>query len=128
MLSSALRPVTYLAVAALFLLGVVDGGSVFLALMSVPDRAREVGHAAARAVEGQPANQHNARVAYDAAVHAANTRTLTVETKGFTLYPDGRVTLTATRTAPTLLLERIPPLRHLAQATATVTVSALPYS
>ena len=51
-----------------------------------------------------------------------------IKPKHFTLYPDGRVELTGVRTAPTLVLDRIGPLRHFAKVKATETVSASPWS
>ncbi len=48
--------------------------------------------------------------------------------KGFTIYPDGRVTLTGTKTAPTILLHRLSFLSHFAEVSTTVTVEPLPYT
>ncbi len=48
--------------------------------------------------------------------------------KDFTIYPDGRVTLTGVKTAPTLLLDRVSVLKHFTQVSTTVTVTALPYA
>ena len=48
--------------------------------------------------------------------------------KGFAIYPDGRVTLTGTKTAPTILLHRLSFLRHFAEVSTTVTVEPLPYT
>lgn len=113
---------------ALLVLALVDGGSVFLSRMSVPDQARQAGYAAAAAVENEKATPRTVRVAFDAAREDARARNISISTKSFTLYPDGRVTLTARRTAPTLLLHRIPALSHLADVRATITVTAVPFS
>ena len=51
-----------------------------------------------------------------------------MKAKSFTLYPDGKIELTGARTAPTLLIDRIPALRHYTQVKATKTVTALPFS
>ena len=119
----SLRDMVFLLVSALFVLGAVDGGSVFLTRMSVPDAARQAGYAAAAAAENQPTTRQTAMVAFRAARKDAATRNLVVRPKDFTLYPDGRVTLTADRTAPTMLLHRISALRHLTDVSVTVTVS-----
>lgn len=112
----------------LLVLAVVDGGSVLLARISVADQARGAGYAATAAVTDQPATAETVRLAFEAARDDARARDISISTKSFTLYPDGRVTLTARRTAPTLLLNRISALSHLAQVRATVTVTALPFS
>lgn len=113
---------------ALLVLASVDGGSVFLTRMAVPDEARQAGYAAAAAVANEEATPQSVRVAFEAAREDARARDISISTRSFTLYPDGRVTLTARRTAPTLLLHRISALSHLAEVHATVTVAALPFS
>lgn len=124
----ALRRVVLMLAAALSVVSLVDGGSVFLTRMLVPDEARQAGYAAAAAVADEQATPQTVRVAFGAAREDARARNISISTKSFTLYPDGRVTLTARRTAPTLLLRRISPLSHLADVRATVTVAALPFS
>ena len=111
-----------------FVLSVIDGGSIFLTRMSVPDAAKNAGYAAARAAEGQPMTRRTVLVAYNAARDDGEKRNLKIKTRNFTLYPDGKVKLTATRTARTLVLRRIPSWSHWADVSATVTVSALPYA
>lgn len=123
-----IRPLLYLVVAAALVGGGIDGGSVILARLSLPDDAVDVGHAAAASTDGHPATQQTAAVAFEAARRAAAPLDVRVRPDDFTLYPDGRVTVTATRTAPTLLLHRLPVLRDVATVTATETVGALPYS
>lgn len=123
-----LKALVLLVVSAVLVLGAVDGGSVFLTRMSVPDAARQVGYAAAAAAENQPTTRQTAMVAFGAASEDARARNISISTKNFTLYPDGRVTLTARRTAPTLLLHRISALSHLSDVRATVTVTAVPFS
>ena len=123
----SLKPLVFLLVSAVVVLGTVDGGSVFLTRMSVPDAARQVGYEAAAAVENRPTTRQTAMVAFQAARQDARGRNLLVRPQGFTLYPDGRVTLTASRTAPTMLLHRISALADLADVSATVTVTALPF-
>ena len=123
-----LRPIVYLAVAGSLLGGTIDAGSVMLTRLAVPDDVRTAGHAAAAAAENKPANRQTAQLAFAAAQAEARGYGIVVSVKDFTLFPDGRVTLTAGRTAPTLLLDRIEPLRHYTEVTATETVSALPFS
>jgi hypothetical protein len=122
-----IRSLVYLAFAVAFLLGAVDGGSVLLTRIATPDDVKAAGQAAAEAVDGMPTNRRTAEVAYAAAADMARRDSVGVATKGFTVYPDGRVRLTGTRTAPTVLMHRIPALEEWTRVTATVTVAALPY-
>jgi Flp pilus assembly protein TadG len=124
----SLRSIVLTLVAAVIVLCMVDGGSVFMTRASVPDAARNVGYAAANAAEGQPTTHRTVVLAYAAASDDAKSRNLTVSTKNFTLYKDGKVKLTASRTARTFLLRRISPWRHFADVSATVTVAALPFT
>jgi hypothetical protein len=123
-----LRGLVLLLAAAVFVLSAIDGGSIFLTHMSLPDAAKNAGYAAASAVEGQPATRRTVLVAYHAAREDGQKRNLKIKTKNFTLYPDGKVKLTATRTARTLVVHRISSWSHWADVSATVTVSALPYA
>jgi hypothetical protein len=123
-----LRGFALLLAAAAFVLSVIDGGSIFLTRMSVPDAAKNAGYAAARAAENQPMTRRTVLVAYNAARDDGEKRNLKIKTKNFTLYPDGKVKLTATRTARTLALHRISAWSHWADVSATVTVSALPFA
>lgn len=125
---SPLRPIGYLLVASAVLGLGIDAGSVTLTRLSVPDEVREAGQAAAAVVEGRPATRENARVALAAAAEQGRPHGLTFRAKSFTLYPDGKVELTGTRVAPTLLLDRVPSLRHLTKVKSTATVTALPFS
>ena len=86
--------VTIVIVLGLFL---IDGGSVAITRASVPDDARDAGYAASEAVEGVPRTQQAAVVAYEAATRRGTAAALHIERKGFTVYPDGKVTLTVTR-------------------------------
>jgi hypothetical protein len=123
-----LRGTLWFASAALVLLALVDGGSVMLTRLAVPEDAKTAGQVAAEATEGMPANRQTALAALGAAQDQARTEGITVADEDFTVYPDGRVKLTATRTAPTLLLHRIERLRSYTEVSTTVTVKALPYS
>lgn len=117
----------WLAAAALLVVTVVDGGSVLLTEMSVPDDTTTAGHAAAGAVEDERVSQQAAITAFEAARSTAAGDLLEVRSRSFRLFPDGEVTLTASRTAPTLVMHRIPFLRDLTVVTSTVTVGPLPY-
>jgi hypothetical protein len=127
------RPVTHIgrllgvAGAAAVILAALDAGSIALTKLSVPDDVRRAGQIAATAVEGQPATRQTARIAFDAAQTEARHHGIVVSTEDFTLYPDGRVTMTAGRTAPTLLLHRVGMLSGYADVRSTVTVEPLPY-
>lgn len=123
-----LRPLIWTALAAVLTLAVLDSGSVMLTRLAVPDQAREAGYAAAEAVRDRPVNRQAAQVALRAARQQAGTNANGVRARDFVLRPDGQVSLTVGRTAPTLLLHRIPQLRHLAKVTESVTVSRLPFS
>lgn len=125
---SPLRPIGYLLVASAVLGFGIDAGSVVLTRLSVPDEVREAGQAAAAAVEGEPATRQTAAVALAAAAEEGRPHGLEFRAKSFTLYPDGKVELTGTRTAPTLLLDYLPPLRHFTTVKSTATVTALPFS
>lgn len=113
--------------AALFLIALIDGGSIVMSRLTVPDDAMAAGHEAAQAVEGLPVTQQTVVLAFEAAQGAATPRGVTVEADDFALYADGRVTLTVSRTAPTLLLQHVPGLRDLARVSSTTTVTALPF-
>ena len=113
---------------AVLIIALLDGGSLAITRASVTDDARDAGYAAAEAVEGLPGTQQAALIAYEAATRRGTAAALHIERRGFTVYPDGKVTLTVTRTAPTLVIKHVPVLRDLAVVTATITVTALPYS
>jgi hypothetical protein len=125
---SPLRSLAALVTATVVVLGAVDAGSIALTKASVPDDVRRAGQVAASAVKGQPATRQTARLAFDAAQTEARKHGIVVSTEDFTLYPDGRVTLTAGKTAPTLLLHRVEMLSGYADVHSTVTVEPSPYS
>ena len=120
--------VAWLVALGMLVILLLDGGSVAITKASVPDDARDAGYAAAEAVHALPNTQQTAVVAYDAATRRGTAAALHIERRGFTVYPDGKVTLTVTRTAPTLVFKHLPFLRDLTVVTATTTVTALPYS
>lgn len=125
---SGLRPLVWVVVAVVATVAVLDAGSVLLTRLAVSDQAREAGYAAAEAARDRPVDRQAAQVALRAAREQAGTNGNRVRARDFVLRVDGRVSLTAGRTAPTLLLHRIPQLRHLTRVTDSVTVAPLPYS
>lgn len=127
-LSLPIRPIGYLLAATAVLGFGIDAGSVALTRIAVPDDVVAAGQAAASAVEGMPVNQRAASVAWAAAADDARHNGLRVKAKNFRLHPDGHVELTASRIAPTLLINRLEPLRHLARVKASATAQPLPFS
>jgi hypothetical protein len=121
------RAIGWLLAAALLVVTLVDAGSVVLTRVSVPEGVRDAGRAAGATVPDPPLTPDAASAALAAARAQARPRGLTIRRKGFTIYPDGRVTLTGSRTAPTLLLCHLDRLRGLAEVSATETVQPSPY-
>ena len=122
------RGLVVLAVAAVAVLGGIDAGSVALTQLGLPDDARGAGYTAAELVGNTTPSQALADAALRAARQEARTHGVAVRRQGFTIYPGGRVTLTAAKKAPTLLFGRIGALRHFTEVHTTVTVEPFPYS
>lgn len=101
------------------LLGLVGFDVVSLAAgqFQAEDHAQQAARAAVEAYRTTPDPQK----AYDAAVGEVLDDGDTIETEGFAVGADGSITLRLRREVPTLLLEKIPPLRDLATITRTVT-------
>ncbi|MFC4785496.1 hypothetical protein ACT8ZV_13535 [Nocardioides sp. MAHUQ-72] len=106
----------------------VDAGSVFLTRISEPDDVRTAGYAAAAVAAKGPTTRETAVSALAAARQDATVNGITVSGQTFTIYPDGRVTLTGTKTARTFLMHRLSFLSGFAKVRTTVTVEPLPYS
>ena len=123
-----LRPIGHFAVAAVVVGFGIDAGSVALTRLSTPDDVREAGQAAAEAVKEMPVDRQTATVAFAAAADEGRAHGLRILPRDFRLFPDGRVELTAARTAPTLLLDHISALHDLTSVESTATVTALPFS
>ena len=123
-----LRRAVLLVVAVVIVLSALDGGSVALTQMQLPDHVKTAGYAAAEVSGSGPTDRQTAVAAWRAAEQAAEKNGFTVRPRNFTIYPDGRVQLTGTREAPTLLLHRLHALQHWARVTSTQTVKALPYT
>lgn len=118
------RTLARLGVAAAFGVAVLDGGSTALTTLQVPDRVQTVGRVAATASVDKPIDRATAVAAYNAAKAQADTYGIAVDPRTFILQPDGRITLTGTKTAPTLVAGHIGPLRHLTRVRSTATVEA----
>jgi hypothetical protein len=91
--------------------------------MSLADDAGEAGRAAARAVSGLPVTTETATVGFEAAgeVTALKEGEL-VRRSDFEVLPGGGVSLTLVRTAPSLVLGRVPWLAKYGVVVASVVV------
>jgi hypothetical protein len=85
--------------------------------LQAEDRAQDAARAAVGAWSGTPDVQR----AYEAAVAQVDPVEDTIAPGTFSVSPDGAVTLTVQHTSPTLLVEKIGPLRDWAVSRATVT-------
>lgn len=106
----------------------VDAGSVAVSRLMVPEEVRQVGQATADAIDGEPATQRSVTIALRVATSEAAKRGLHVKRSSFRLFQGGRVQLTGTKTARTLLIHRFEPLRHHTRVTASTSVTPLPFS
>lgn len=111
-------------VAALAVLGVV--GFDLIALGSARFQAEDHAQSAVRAANESYRSSKDLQAAYDAALAEVVEHGDTIDAQSFTVGPDGRITLTLRRTAPTVLIEKVAPLRDWAQVESTV--SARPAS
>jgi hypothetical protein len=116
------------AIAAVPLVGVIDGAVVGYARLATEDDAKVVARAAAEAVRGQALTQQTALIAYQAADLTARQFGATVVRKDFSVHRDGQVTLTLQRSAPTLVFDHLPFLRDTTAISATVTAEPSPYA
>lgn len=125
---SPLRPLG-LTVAAAALIGVaIDAGSVTLARLAADHNVESVGVAAAESVKSRPITSDTAALALKVARSKGRLEGLRVQGGTFRLYRDGRLHLTASAKAPTVLLKHVEPLRHLTSVSVSATVVASPYS
>ena len=108
-------------VVILSLLGVVgfDLASLASTRFQAEDHAQSAARAAARAWTGPATLQ----AAYDAAVAEVVEHGDTIDPQSFSVRPDGTVTLTLLRTAPTLVVEKVPPLKEFTEVRRTVSVT-----
>ncbi len=94
---------------------VFDGVALVAATFQTEDAATSAARAAAESFR----SSHDVQKAYDAAYAEVADSGDSVGTKDFRVAADGRVTLSVTRTAHTLVLRKIGPLEHFATRTAT---------
>ena len=100
-------------VLAVVLVVVLDAGSVLMTHMSLSDDSRQAGREAARAVTGLPLTLATAEVGYEAATKVTDAKDGTsVRKSDFEVLPGGGVNLTVVRTAPSLVLKRVPWIAH----------------
>lgn len=102
----------------LAVLGVVvfDVIAITSARFTAEDHAQE----AARAASAAYRTPADLQLAYDAALAAVTVHGETIDAESFTITPEGSVTLTLRRTAPTLVVAKVAPLRPWADVKATV--------
>lgn len=105
-----------LALAVLGLLG-FDAMSLALARVQGEDAAQQ----AVRAASVTYSTSRNLQTSYDAAVAQVAPAGDTIDPAGFSVTPEGAVTLSLRREASTLLVEKVSPLRKYAVVTRTVT-------
>jgi hypothetical protein len=127
-LRGIVRLLLFLALAAVPVIGLIDGGRVGYNRLSTQDDAKTVARAAAQAVRDQPLTQQTAVIAYQAAESTARSFGATVVRKDFTVHRDGKVTLTLERTVHTLVLGHLPFLQDITVISETVTAEPSPYT
>lgn len=103
----------------LALVGLVGFDLIALGMgrFAVEDTAQQ----AARAAVQNYKDSSNVQHAYEAALAVADGAEESIDPAGFTVAPDGAVTLTVARTSPTLLVQKVPQIRSWATSSATVT-------
>lgn len=108
-------------VATLAVLGVIgfDLVSLGAARFQAEDHAQTAVRAANEAYRGSA----DLQAAYDAALAEVAGHGDTIDPQTFSISPAGAITLTLHRTAPTMVVERIAPLRDWAQVQRTVTAT-----
>lgn len=125
------RILTMLPLIALPVAIVADLGSVTVVQLSVPDDAQEAGRAGTQAiafkVNPTAATPENVQAAFTAASTVASLHRQVVDPETFTVFKDGSVQLTVSKTAPTVLFKHIPWLRDLAVSKSTTTVPMVRY-
>lgn len=108
-------------VVTLSLLGVV--GFDLISLASTRFQAEDHAQSAVRAAAGAWNGPASLQAAYDAAVAEVVVHGDTIDPSSFSVAPDGTVRLTLLRTAPTLVLEKVPPLAEHADVRRTVSAT-----
>lgn len=128
LLRLTIRPIVLTVALTAAFGGAVDGGAIAFTRLSATHDIQRVGQAAASAVKGRPVTSRTAALALNVARAEGRSHHLQVQSGNFRIYRDGRLQLTATTTASTMLLQHLKPLRHLTLVTASATVTASPYS
>lgn len=105
-------------VAVLAVLGVI--GFDAISLGATRFQAEDHAQLAARAAAESYRTGKDLQTAYDTAVAAVLEHGDTIDPQTFTVAPDGSVTLTLLRIAPTLVLEKIGPAKDWARMSSTV--------
>lgn len=106
-------------VATLAVLGVI--GFDLVSLGAARFQAEDHAQAAARAANDAYRSSPDLQAAYDAALAEVTEHGDSIDPQTFAVGTDGTVTLTLHRTAPTMLVEKIGPLRDWAEVESTVT-------
>ena len=110
-------------VAALLLVVVADAGSVLMTKMSLSDTGRAAGRSASMAAAGMPLTTTTAVTAYQAAERVTSFKDgVSIQESDFEVLPDGGVMLTVVKTAPSLVLGRVPWLARFAVVSMSVVV------
>jgi hypothetical protein len=123
------RPLTVLPMIILPIVLAWDGGAVTLMRMSVPDDAQQAGQAAVLAIQymtGNPTTDE-AQSAFNAAKQVTDEHGETLDPTSFTIFQNGSVRLTVTRSISTVLFKYLPGLSDLDKTTTTVTVNRSTY-
>lgn len=107
-----------LTLAVLGLIG-FDVVALGVARFAAEDDAQQAARAASAAYRG-PADLQRA---YNAALAEVADGGSTIDAPSFSITPEGTVTLTLRQTAPTLLVEKIAPIRSWADVTTTVSAT-----
>lgn len=108
-------------VVVLAVLGVI--GFDLISLGTARFQAEDHAQTAVRAASSSYASGRDLQQAYDAALAEVVEHGDTIDPQTFTIGPDGTVTLTLHRTAPTMLVEKVPPLREWAEVARTVSAT-----
>ncbi len=108
-------------VVVLSLLGLV--GFDLISLGSTRFQAEDHAQSAVRAAARTWSGPASLQAAYEAAVAEVVQHGDTIDPQSFSVAPDGTVTLTLLRTAPTLVVEKVPPLANYASVRRTVSAS-----
>lgn len=108
-------------VVVLSVLGVI--GFDLISLASTRFQAEDHAQSAVRAAAGAYSGPATLQAAYDAAVAEVVEHGDTIDPQTFSVLTDGTVTLTLRRAAPTLLVEKVAPLRGYADVRRTVSAT-----